>query len=815
MEVLALNGVMDALAEKLKALLGREYALQAGVCDGIDFLQSELKGMRAFLQDCAGCQSTTALAKHRAMEVQELVYDVEDAVDYFTHRVGPYPAGIPDMVKHFVSTLMARRQITQQVRRLRDRALEVSKWYDPSLQLPVPGRFELLPETTELQMVGIDGPRDEVIAKLTAAGPEYGSGHRRVASMVGFAGVGKTTLAMAVYRSLEDRFQCRAFVTVSRRFDIRRVLQDILQQVMISTGNSSTPEPSIATWELMGKLRDNLKDKRYLIVIDDLWEKSAWEDISRAFPENTLDSVIITTTRNKAVANACCPRYRPGHFVYEVASLNDLDSRTLFFGRIFGFDNDYPHELEEVSAKILKKCAGLPLAIVCISSLLATAGPEPEPTKWEKVYNSLGSEIENNNGLYRLKQALKVGYDDLPPHLKICLLYLSAFPEDCKIGRDRLTRRWVAEGFVDGTPNRSMQEVAEKYFSELIERSMVQAVDVDCFGEIHACRIHDVIFDLITMRSFEENFVTLIGDHGAGVTSAKRHNVRRLSLGCGTATDGLDWSGLNMSHVRSLTVYGNIDNLESVPLCRFLRILDFECCEGLNSSQLKNIGELILLKYLSFKSTWISELPPQIGELRCLETLDLTQTNIRELPVEVTRLQRLINLLAGSAELPQGIGNMISLQILCIRASSKRSKEVTFKKKRSKEAVNELLRLTNLRKLMMTYVESKSQGASLDTLPSIIRELGNRKLQSLHLNLEGYSIGLFLQILDSNLLITTPPDRLQSLRITGEHGFEKVPTWIGSLSHLTDLELTVRMMYEQDLEILSKDYLGLSDFDSP
>lgn len=240
--------------------------------------------------------------------------------------------------------------------------------------------------------------------------------------MVGFAGVGKTTLAMAVYRSLEGRFQCRAFVTVSRRFDIRRVLKDILQQVTASTGrNSSTPDPAIAgveTWEvsqLMDELRDKLKDKRYLIVIDDLWKTSAWEGISFALPENTLDSIIITTTRNESVANACCSRYLPGHFVYKVASLNDLDSRTLFFGRIFGPDHNCPLDLEEVSAKILKKCAGLPLAIVCISSLLATTGQES--TKWEKVYTSLGSEIESNDSLHRLKQALQVGYDDLPQDL--------------------------------------------------------------------------------------------------------------------------------------------------------------------------------------------------------------------------------------------------------------------------------------------------------------------------------------------------------------------------------------------------------------
>lgn len=529
----------------------------------------------------------------------------------------------------------------------------------------------------------------------------------------------------------------------------------------------------------------------YLIIIDDLWEISTWNDhISHVLPENSLDSIIITTTRNELVANACCPRYHPGHFVHRVAPLNEIDSRSLFFGRIFGPEQNYPRVLEQVSKKILKKCAGLPLAIVCISSLLAVTSIEAK--KWEKVYSSLGSEIENNDVLSRLKQALRVGYDDLPQHLKVCRLYLSAFPENGKIERDRLTRRWIAEGFVDEKPGEAMQEVAEDYFSELIERSMIQAVDADCFGEIHACRIHNMMFELIAMKSHEENFVTLIGNRRG--TSTQRTYVRRLSLECGTTTDGLDWSSLNLAHTRSLTVYGNIDSLDSVPLCRFLRMLDFECCVGVSSRHLKDIGELIMLKYLSFKSTWISELPAQIGELKCLETLDLMQTNVRELPMQVTRLQRLVHLLAGVAELPQGIGNMKSLQTLCIRVAGKSSKE----------AVKELHRLTNLTKLEMSYVGvhrkgKSSQDGSPDILPSTISKLGNYNLQSLHLNLLGYSTSLFLQI---QILLPSPPANLQSLRISGDYGFQSVPKWIRSLNDLTDLELTVRMVGTQDLEIL-------------
>lgn len=525
---------------------------------------------------------------------------------------------------------------------------------------------------------------------------------------------------------------------------------------------------------------------RYLIIVDDLWEGSAWDSISRALPDNSLDSMIIITTRKESVAKACCcPRYHSGHFVYKVAPLDYLDSRTLFLRRTFGSEDNFPHHLEELSTKILKKFGGVPLAIVCIASLLATTGQDA--TKWEEVYDSLGSE---SNDLW---QALEVSYDDLPQHLKVCLLYLSVFTEDREIRRDQLTRRWISEGLVD------KQEAAEHNFNELIERYMIQAVDVDCFGEIHACKIHDVMFDLIAKKSSEENFVTVIRDLRGKSTSKQQQYVRRLSIDYGTATDDLDLTNFNMTHVRSLTIYGNIYNLDSVPLGRYLRMLDFECCEGVNSRHLKNIGELVLLKYLSLKGTWISELPPQIGDLKCLETLDLTQTNIRELPVEVARLQSLLHLLAGGAELPQGIGNMRSLQILCIRAAGRRSKE----------AVKELLSLTNLKKLDMTYVHPKAkerrryEDQCVNTLPLIISELSKYRLQSVHLNLLGYSVMSFLGILGAPSLITSPPDRLKNLRIRGEYGFDNVPRWIGLLSDLTDLELTVRTMLEKDLEIIA------------
>jgi disease resistance protein RPM1 len=287
MATTASKAIMGVLAEKLKALLGREYDLQVGVHDDVKSLQSELEFMHAFLQDYDYAsyrhylQQTTTSAQDKVWvrKVRELAYHVEDAIDDFTCRVGPAPKEIPDMVKHFVYTLMARHQIAKQLRRLRLEAQELSEQRarypplgtPPSSTTTVQLQWQLPPppdETTSTNLlVGIDGPRDEFIANLTSAARKHGSGRRRVASMVGIAGVGKTTLAKAVYHSLEDSFQCRAFVTVSRKPDPRRVLKDILQQVMITTGSGSSPAiASMETWEdsqFVDRLRDNLKDKRF------------------------------------------------------------------------------------------------------------------------------------------------------------------------------------------------------------------------------------------------------------------------------------------------------------------------------------------------------------------------------------------------------------------------------------------------------------------------------------------------------------------------------------------------------------------------
>jgi len=120
--------------------------------------------------------------------------------------------------------------------------------------------------------------------------------------------------------------------------------------------------------------------------------------------------------------------------VYELKPLDAAHSKSLFFNRIFGSEDRCPLHLKEVSNGILKKCGGLPLAIITVASLLLTKVITKE--EWEKMLKSIGSALEKYTDMEEMKKILLLSYNDLPYHLKTCLLYLGVFPEDYEIKRD-------------------------------------------------------------------------------------------------------------------------------------------------------------------------------------------------------------------------------------------------------------------------------------------------------------------------------------------------------------------------------------------
>jgi len=264
--------------------------------------------------------------------------------------------------------------------------------------------------------------------------------------------------------------------------------------------------------------------------------------------------------------------------MYEMEALSDVHSKKLFFKRTFGSEDSCPEGLKQVSNEILKKCGRLPLAIISISSLLANKPSLKD--EWEKVRRSIGSELDKNRSLEGMNSILCLSYNDLPPNLKTCLLYLSIFPEDYVIERETLVRRWIAEGFISEERGLSKQEVAENHFYELINKSMVQPVDVGYDGKARACQVHDMMLELIISKSIEDNFISVVG-HGQTDLVNRNGSIRRLSVQHIDQQLVSVLENQDLSHVRSLTVITSscIKHLPSLVKFETLRVLDFEGCD--------------------------------------------------------------------------------------------------------------------------------------------------------------------------------------------------------------------------------------------
>lgn len=184
-------------------------------------------------------------------------------------------------------------------------------------------------------------------------------------------------------------------------------------------------------------------------------------------------------------------------------------------------------ELVKEAKQILKKCDGLPLAIVVIGGFLANRPKTPE--EWRKLNENISAELEMNPELGMIRTVLEKSYDGLPYHLKSCFLYLSIFPEDQIISRRRLVHRWAAEGYSTAAHGKSAVEIADDYFMELKNRSMILPFQQSARSRksIDSCKVHDLIRDIAISKSMEGNLVFRMEE---GCSSYIHGAIRHLAI---------------------------------------------------------------------------------------------------------------------------------------------------------------------------------------------------------------------------------------------------------------------------------------------
>ncbi|CAN6371672.1 unnamed protein product [Urochloa humidicola] len=311
------TAALSSLLPKLGSLLTAEYKLQRGLRGEIRFLQAEMESMQAALDTVSKLPADKIDGVHKiwARDLKELVYDIEDSVDAFMVRVDApvhVHAKSHSFRRFFESTMglltkaKSRHRITDDIQDIKRRIQEVAdrrKRY----------KFETVVQSDRdcidprvlacfedaAKLVGTDGPVEKISNMLTG---EKGIPNKKlmIVSIVGVRGLGKTTIANLVYERIGGQFDCQAFVSMSLKPDMKNILSKILRQV---SEDKCTNAGENDMDELIRSIRKFLVNKRYFIVIDDLWDKGAWENIKCALVDMNIGSRVIVTTRNNDVAS--------------------------------------------------------------------------------------------------------------------------------------------------------------------------------------------------------------------------------------------------------------------------------------------------------------------------------------------------------------------------------------------------------------------------------------------------------------------------------------------------------------------------------
>ncbi|CAL5087772.1 unnamed protein product [Urochloa decumbens] len=769
-----------------KPLLGNNSEMRMTLPVNMKLIKDELEIINAFLKESGinGCNSE--IIEMWTRQVRRLAYDMEDIVDQFMYVIGEYQlkeswACVRKVFKkHHCSfsldEIAAKADIIN--KELVELSNRIGRWtqlipgvsynlatnYDSEL-LYQPGHDYSINDN---ELVGIDHNREILIESLHLQDASL-----RVIAIWGMGGLGKSTLVNNVYKNetIASNFSCQAWVSVSQSNKIIDICRSMLKEIY-GNDNRTFDAGSMNSAELRVELMKILDKKRYLIILDDVWTADTLIKIREVLVDNGLGSRVIITTRIEEVASVAEDGCK-----IKVEPLNDHDAWLLFCMKAFPKTRNHicPTELHQCGKDIVEKCDGLPLAIVAIGSLLSLKTRNIK--QWRLFYYQLISELHNNENLNRVEKILNLSYKYLPKYLKNCFLYCAMFPEDYLIHRKRLVRLWIAEGFIEQKGGCSLEDVAEVYLTELVQRSMLQVVARNSFDRIQCLCMHDLVRELAIFQSKKENFCTIYDDtHGVVQLG---FDPRRMSvLQCNNNIQ----SSIDPSRLRTLIAFETCKTscswYSSIPSeSKYLAVLDLS---GLPIEAIPNsVGLLFNLRLLCLNDTNVKELPKSITKLHNLQTLNLERTQSLKFPQGFSKLKKLRHLLAwklldatyrslnnwDSMEPFEGFWNLKELQSLNeIRAT--------------KVFVAKLGNLSQLRALSITRVRSSHCLQLCNSLSKM------HQLSRLHIRAINENELLFLE----NLTLQTPLEKLDLVGCLSEGTLES-PFFSAHGSQLLQMEL--------------------------
>ncbi|XP_017984033.1 PREDICTED: putative disease resistance RPP13-like protein 1 [Theobroma cacao] len=673
-----------------------------------------LRTIHAVLADAEEKKMKNQAVKIWLADLQDLAYDVDDILDEFAtealgRRLMKEHQASTSKAQRFVptcctslhpSSIMFNYKMMSKIKEITGRLQDLAtKKINLQLENYV-GRPMIIPKSkpstslvNEATVRGRDKDKKAIIDLLLRKdGNDAGVS---VIPITGMGGIGKTTLAQLVYNdsSIRDYFNLKAWVCVSDEFDVIKITKTILESVTFQSCDIHDLNL------LQVKLKEKLSGKKFLLVLDDVWNENYddWTKLRSPFDAGITGSKIIVTTRSSNVSSIM-----RSVADYLLQSLSEDDSLSLLSHHALARGDFTGHpDLKEIGLEIVKKCGGLPLAIKTIGGLLRT---RENHDAWKYILMSdIWSIPEEKSDII---PALWLSYYYLPPQLKQCFAYCSFVPKDYEFKEEEIVLLWMAEGFLNGANTKgATKDLGSKYFEELVSRSFFQASRKNQSQFV----MHDLINDLAQLVAGEIYFKRERYDDMKGPISRTRHSSYIIGK------------------------YDRIEKFEAFFEAKFLRTyLPFDMMMMrrygrcyLSSNVLDDLlPRLKCLRVLSLKRYYIKKIPSSIGNLKHLRYLDFSYTEIKSLPDSICTLYNLETLLLrfcdGIEKLPMKIGILDNLCHLDITGANS-----------IKEMPSGIGKLTNLQ-VLSTFIVGQGDGLNIREMQNLSNLKGQLCISKLH-----------------------------------------------------------------------------------
>ncbi|KAJ3674892.1 hypothetical protein LUZ60_005508 [Juncus effusus] len=602
-----------------------------------------------------------------------------------------------------------------------------------------------------------------------------------VLPIVGIGGVGKTTLAQMVYNTekVESHFDLKMWICVSDNFDVIRLTKEIIEYAT----EESCDINNLSL--LQNKLKKLLKSKRFLLVLDDVWNenKTYWHRLFGPLKDaGSPGSMIVVTTRSLEVAKIMGTATM-GPLILD--GLEEVVFWEFFKSCAFGQEvnsGNYP-ELEKIGMQIVGKLKRSPLAAKTLGGLLNT---DLNVGHWTNIRDSEMWELQQKED--GILPVLQLSYQYLPSHLKKCFSFCSLFRKDYEFYEYELIRFWISEGFIASQQIRQMEDVAKGYFPELVNRYFFQETSPGS----HRYVIHDLMHDVSQSITKDECFRT-------GSNSSEKKNI-----------------STNTRHLSIDSTGREMDKLKEICKLKKLYTLKIHNYNNYSFNTINSwFSEMTNMCSLSLTNSKIKNLPDSIGNLKHLRYLDISGTEIEKLPNSFYNLYKLEILDMKDCEhfqcFPEGSNRLISIKLVILPTHLEYSRGYKWAKVSLVGHIPNLANAIHLEKLEFSV--TKEERNTIGTLKHIngiydrmliyqLDNISNREeAEQAHLNSKEFLNYLslsWLEITDSIdndhdeavLEGLCPHPNLKELNITYYKGAILHPNWLKTetLTNLTSIK---------------------------